>query len=65
MWQPIDTAPDDGTFYLAHDGKDYMVLNSPKGCMRGRWHKHRNGNWYGSGEGYFKPIEWQPLPKIR
>lgn len=52
MWQPIDSAPDDGTFYLAHDGKDYMVLNSPKGCMRGRWHKHRNGNWYGSGEGY-------------
>ena len=62
-WQTIDTAPKDGTFYLAHNGVLQKVLNQPPGHKIGRWHQ-RGAYWYGASEDYFEPTHWQPLPAI-
>jgi hypothetical protein len=65
-WQPISSAPKDGTFYLATNGKTFLVLNEPKGCARGRWTKTKGnrGAWNGMGGGYeeMSMTHWRPLP---
>jgi hypothetical protein len=61
-WQPIETAPRDGTFYLAVSAKTgyYATLNEPPGCARGQWYWIR-GRWVGESDEY-KPTHWMPLP---
>jgi hypothetical protein len=36
-WLPIETAPTDGTKFLAFDGKTLYVINQPDGYAPGRW----------------------------
>lgn len=60
QWMPIETAPKDGTFYLAASGRRYAVLNEPPGCVRGQWHL-LEGEWRGESDA-FQPTHWQPLP---
>lgn len=56
-WQPIETAPKDGTWILTwtqgihHDCSPYLVL---------RWNK---GEWcYEAGHDWYDPTHWTPLP---
>lgn len=60
-WNPISSAPRDGTRYLATDGDDYWVENCPEGCAPGRWTYH-SGRWSGSAKHSFSPAtHWQPI----
>lgn len=59
-WQPMETAPKDGAFYLAVDGTGcYAVLNEPPGCARGEWFFVK-GDWRGAAKD-FHPTHWKPL----
>lgn len=64
--QPIETAPRDGTFYIATDGKKFWSENWPSGYARGEWHMI-DGSWRGaSHESMKKATHWMPvqvLPK--
>ena len=60
--QPIETAPRDGTQFLAHDGKRYAVLNWPPGCALGDWSELSPGDWRG-GATSFKATNWMSLPE--
>ncbi len=60
QWHPISTAPKDGAFYLATNGKDQRVENCPDGCMAGIWHII-DGDWRGYALGD-DSTHWQPLP---
>lgn len=51
QWQPIETAPKDGTRILLWDG--YMMYTGSKGL--------RTGGWHSNGERVV-PTHWQPLP---
>jgi hypothetical protein len=64
-WQPINTAPRDGSFVLMWNGADMRVLNWPKGCGLGIWHKNVSGGWSGSSNKsyYFCPTHWMELPE--
>lgn len=52
-WQPIETAPKDGTEILAGDYDAMEIVNWDE--VEGIW-KDRNGD-------YFWPAYWQPLPE--
>lgn len=60
-WQPIETAPKDGTLILLYpkDGDGIISI--------GRWMTMRGGNSiWAAGGGWFEPDEvshWLPLPK--
>lgn len=61
-WLPIDTAPTDGTLYLASDGESRWIENRPDGCKPG-FYEAKNFGWYGL------PCDrtatcWQPLAEI-
>lgn len=60
QWQPIESAPKDGAFYLATNGKDQRVENCPEGHVAGIWHRI-DGDWRGSALGDDSTY-WQPLP---
>ena len=49
-WQPIATAPKDGTEYLACDesGKEQIVISQPPHHEKGFWEKDKDGRWCGS-----------------
>ncbi len=61
-WQPIDTAPKDGTPILGWDGRDLAVVY---------WYafEHPGGAWFLStvdlsgADGLSQPTHWQPLPE--
>lgn len=59
-WQPISTAPRDGTEFLAWTGKR-EVMNWPADCWPGQW-VQRDGKWYGQGTMHM-PTAWHPLPQ--
>ena len=60
QWQPIESAPKDGTFYLATNGKLQRVENCPPGHVAGIWHRI-DGDWRGHALGD-DSTHWQPLP---
>ena len=56
QWQPIETAPKDGTsILLGWSGVDAQC---------GRWVRsgYRNGFWADHGAIFTNPTHWQPLP---
>ena len=57
-WRPIETAPKDGTVFIAPsiDGKNVTVGSWSKfyDCWDDRLVGHLNGHW--------KPTHWMPLP---
>lgn len=61
-WQPITTAPNDGSFYLAFGDGKMWTQNQPSGCYPGEWHfSESRGGW----RGHALPNEathWTPLP---
>lgn len=59
-WKPIETAPKNGTSYLATNGKKYAVLNEPPGFAKGYWEKFGK-QWAGYAEMKFEPTHWMPL----
>ncbi len=61
-WQTIDTAPKDGSFYLAFGDGKMWTQNQPNGCYPGEWHfSESRGEWRGSGISK-DATHWQPLP---
>jgi hypothetical protein len=62
-WQKIESAPKDGTFYLAVSSRSgfYATLNQPPGHERGAWYFLR-GKWIGESDEY-QPTHWMPLPQ--
>lgn len=62
-WQPISTAPRDGKFYLATNGREFVVVNEPPGCARGIWTRSRGRyKWVGMIHGPDDLTHWMPLP---
>ena len=61
-WQPIKTAPKDGSFYLAFGEGKTWTQNQPNGCYPGEWYfSESRGEW----RGYSLTDEsthWMPLP---
>ena len=62
-WQPIETAPKDGSdilFWSQRGG--YFAGNWPPECRPGSWEKAR-GRWTGSSDRKAEiATHWQPLP---
>jgi hypothetical protein len=62
-WQPIETAPKDGTVVLlfvpGDDDcrEDCWITASWDGLMGGVWMDNARGEWWG-----FGPSHWMPLP---
>ena len=56
-WQPIETAPRDGTKFLAWDGDELLIV---WWCDGGRWISD-NLQQFHPGE-HENPTHWQPLP---
>ena len=63
VWRPIETAPNDGTYYLIADDRHYDVGNQPRGRTFGRWTKER-GKWFGYAKINSWATHWMPLPKL-
>ena len=59
MWQPIETAPKDGTSFMA----GWFDWPSDPGCNMCPVKRHM-GAWWESGEDYKvrTPTHWMPLP---
>lgn len=53
-WQPIETAPKDGTFVLAYRPCDPYF--EPMYFNDGIWH------WFDGDSPSFQPTHWMPLP---
>lgn len=61
-WNPIETAPRDGSFFVVWNGDEMAILNWPEGCLLGRWHK-RKGGWSGSSVLFPNPTHWMKRPQ--
>ena len=60
-WQPIETAPQDGTYvlYFSPD-RGQWVGNQPPNCDAGEWH-FRKGEWFGVVSTCSDPTHWKQL----
>ena len=62
-WRDVETAPKDGTQYLACDGKKMWTRNQPPNCYAGDWEWNQNRTqWRGHADG-LNPTHWMPLPE--
>lgn len=57
IWQPISTAPRDGTHVLIR----YLWAHSEKWVAEG-WHGS-DGAWYTHGHPWVRATHWMPLPE--
>lgn len=63
-WQPIETAPKDGTFVLLYPSRGWVSDVEPYDCEVGYWDSDDNV-WRSYGpiaEDYHGPTHWCPLP---
>lgn len=63
-WQPIDTAPKDGTVILV--GVWEIAPDMASAAWNGKfWSMNYmdEGEFIGSGEAFHNPTHWQPLPE--
>lgn len=60
-WLPIESAPKDGTFFIAIEGTRMEVVNEPPGCMLGKWTRGKHG-WCGAFVS-IAPTHWHHLPE--
>ena len=58
-WQPIETAPKDGTWVLAYDADEYGETTETAHWVRNGMF---GGAWEISDEMQIKPTLWMPLP---
>lgn len=67
MWQPWETHPQDGKFFLACFSNGQMdVVNHRNGCFFGRWEKTRSRDpdyKWAFDYANLTPTHWMPLPK--
>jgi hypothetical protein len=59
QWQPIETAPKDGTLILAIDGLKMIARPS--------WYfapSSQTFGWLKDNGRYWKPTHWQPMPEL-
>jgi len=63
-WQKIETAPKDGTFYLAYGLGLMWTQNQPNGCYPGEWNfDYKRGQWRGHAHmDDREATHWMPLP---
>jgi hypothetical protein len=54
MWQPIETAPKDGTSILGYYLNEMAVIRWQKGWNEWHYAQPRGSNWW--------PTHWMPLP---
>lgn len=64
-WRPIETAPKDGSKFIATDGCDvYMCAwHAPSETM-GHWHNPDDGSPLAQMFDEWKPTNWMPLPEL-
>jgi hypothetical protein len=62
-WQPIETAPKDGTWLLVgeHRYAHPFVARWTEHPTGGYWQQDNQGVW-DDDMGYWQPTHWQPLP---
>ena len=57
QWQPIDTAPKDGTLVVVYDGDPGCPIEMAR-------YFEDNSGWFDDAHGFrLKPTYWQPLPE--
>lgn len=57
-WQPIDTAPKDGSEVLVRGRGKVAVVN----WLLGGWSLTHTGGWAEDADLSFDPTEWHPIP---
>lgn len=66
QWQPIETAPKDGTHILAYGESRYSIVEAETQAIIFWWEKPCDlGHWttlYGLEGMVFRPTHWMPLP---
>jgi hypothetical protein len=60
VWQPIESAPRDGTPFLGYDGSEMTVVQWTKWGEIGYWTLLVCGAYAEDGE--WTPTHWMPLP---
>lgn len=61
-WQPIKTAPKDGTKFLAYcEGGYITTLNQPPSCALGFW-LQIDSEWRGAAKSSAVWTHWMPMP---
>lgn len=70
-WQPIETAPKDGTSFIATDGKDWYKVawldNRPNNRYPEAYAWSVPESWQDEQDGYYNPdnlTHWQPSPVL-
>ena len=63
-WQPIITAPMDGTWILLHDGLNNYIGYWDAYYAKGGWGYNEGTGWIEAyGVEPISPTDWQPLPE--
>lgn len=63
VWQPIDTAPQDGTYVLVVEGRSRSDDSVMIASWGGSGPDSSGRMWFAEGIGWLSPTHWMPLPK--